>query len=217
MPSVPSDPKTRLPPIVSIQRFLQARNRARERCELCEAGLTDAHPHLVERATRRLCCSCEPCALRFDGPGLLRFRRVPSRAEALADFALTEDLWEALGPPIHLAFFLRSTAEGHVLALYPGPAGATEAIPAPEAWEELVRQNRVLQEFEPDIEGLLINRLGAGCLAYRLSLDRFYRLVGVFRSHWRGLSGGSRVGVELARFFDQLSERSSVSHDSCRT
>ena len=38
--------------LASLRRFVRPRV-ARERCELCGAGLADDHPHLVEPSTRR--------------------------------------------------------------------------------------------------------------------------------------------------------------------
>jgi hypothetical protein len=39
-------------------------------------------------------------------------------------------------------------------------------------------------------------------------ISECYRLVGLIRVHWRGLSGGARVWEEMSGFFDELAERS---------
>jgi hypothetical protein len=39
-------------------------------------------------------------------------------------------------------------------------------------------------------------------------MDECYSLVGLIRMRWRGLSGGREVWEEIARFFEQLRERS---------
>jgi hypothetical protein len=116
--------------------------------------------------------------------------------------------WESLNLPIDLAFFLHSTPVGRVVALYPSPAGATEALPTPDAWEALADENPVLRELEPDVEALLVNRLGPAPECYRLGVDRCYELVGLIRTHWRGLSGGTVVWEEVGRFFTALKQRS---------
>ncbi len=116
--------------------------------------------------------------------------------------------WEELSIPINLAFFLHSTPAGRVVALYPSPAGATESLVAPEAWEALAEENPVLHDFEPDVECLLVNRVGDSRECYRVGIDECYRLVGLVRTHWRGLSGGATVWDEIGRFFAGLKERS---------
>ena len=74
---------------------------------------------------------------------------------------MTDEAWEALQLPINLAFFLHSTPAGRVVALYPSPAGATESLVDAEAWRSLAEENPVLRDLEPDVEGLLVNRVGA--------------------------------------------------------
>jgi hypothetical protein len=164
---------------------------------LCDAKLPEDHSHLVELSSRRLACACEACAILFSGQAAARYRRVPRRIQFLADFCLADDMWEGLNLPINLAFFLRSTPARRVIALYPSPAGATEALVAPESWEALEAENPVLRGFEPDVEGLLVNRIDGTCDCYRVGVDECYKLVGLIRLHWRGLSGG-RSGTRSA-------------------
>ena len=127
----------------------------------------------------------------------------------MPDFRLSDEAWDALQLPINLAFFMRSTAAGRVVALYPSPGGATESLVAADAWEALAQENPVLNEFEPDVEGLLVNRVAESCECYRVGIDECYKLVGLIRSSWHGLSGGTAVWGEIARFFATLKERSS--------
>jgi hypothetical protein len=194
--------------LASLRRFMRPRTAGGARCELCSALLADDHSHLVELSSRRLCCACEPCAILFSSPAAPKYRRVPRRIEFLADFQLTDVQWEGLQLPINLAFFLHSTPAERVVALYPSPAGATEALPPPDAWQALVEDNPCLRDLEPDVEALLVNRLGAVPEYYRVGVDTCYALVGLVRTHWRGLSGGTVVWAEIARFFAQLTERS---------
>jgi hypothetical protein len=191
----------------SLRRFLRP-PAVPEWCELCSAELAADHAHLVELASRRLCCACDPCALLFSSQAAPKYRRVPRRARFLADFRLTDVQWAAFEIPINLAFFLHSTAAGRVVALYPSPAGATESLPAPEAWQALVEDNPVLRGLEPDVETLLVNRLGETPEYYRVGVDQCYKLVGLIRTHWRGLSGGTAVWDEVRRFFTTMREQS---------
>jgi hypothetical protein len=192
----------------SLRRFLRPRQAVCTRCELCSADLADDHSHLVELASRRLCCACDPCTILFSSPAAPKYRRVPQRVEFLADFRLTDVQWQGLQLPINLAFFLHSTPAGRVVALYLSSAGATEALPPPDAWQALVEDNPCLGDPEPDVEALLVNRLGPGPEHYRVGVETCYGLVGLVRTHWRGLSGGTAVWAEIARFFAALKERS---------
>ena len=69
--------------------------------------------------------------------------------------------------------------------------------------------------MRPDVEALLANRLGAmrGFVEaeyYLAPIDVCYQLVGLIRTHWRGLSGGSEVYQQLTQFFAQLRQRSEI-------
>jgi hypothetical protein len=93
-------------------------------------------------------------------------------------------------------------------ALYPGPMGVTEAPLHAGAWEALVAHNPVLEELAPDVEALLVQRAGGAREQWILPLDDCYRLVGLVRRHWRGLTGGTEVWQEIERYFAELEEQS---------
>jgi hypothetical protein len=198
--------------LASLRRFARPRANV-ERCELCSAELPADHPHLFELSARRLCCACEPCSILFSRQGAATYRRVPRDSYFLADFRLPGELWHGLGLPIELAFFLNSSMAGRVVALYPSPAGAVEALPPPDAWQALMEDNPVLGKLEPDVEALLVNRLAETSECYRAGIDRCYELVGLLRRHWRGFSGGTAVWEEMRCFFTALRERSHVTRD----
>jgi hypothetical protein len=193
--------------LTSLRRFMQSPT-ARERCELCAAALAADHTHLLELSTRRLACACDPCGVLFSGEGAGKYRRVPRRVRLLSDFRLTDVDWEGLQLPIDLAFFVHNTAADRIVALYPSPGGATEALVPADAWQMLVEDNPVLRDFEPDVEALLVNRLGQERACFRVGVDHCYKLVGLVRTHWRGLSGGAVVWQEIKEFFEGLKERS---------
>jgi len=196
-----------------LRQFTRARresSRAGEHCELCSAGLGDQHPHLIELATRQILCACEACALLFDG-GIegARYKRVSRNAQILAEFGMTDGQWESLLIPINLAFFFRSSVEGRMVALYPSPAGAVESLLPLEAWNEIAEDNPVLHDLRPDIEALLVNRVGHAhgmtqAEYYIAPIDECFKLVGLIRSNWRGLSGGTEVWTEIGNFFSNL-------------
>jgi hypothetical protein len=111
-----------------------------------------------------------------------------------------------------MAFFFDSSVEGRVIPLYPSPAGAVESLLPLDAWTEIVRENSVLGQLQPDIEALLINRVGhardmSEAEYYIVPIDECYKLVGLIRANWKGLSGGSEVWVEIGRFFSELKSR----------
>jgi hypothetical protein len=199
--------------LASLRRLMRPQP-VRERCDLCSAELADEHAHLVELASRRLVCACDPCAILFSAGGAGKYRRVPRDARLLANFSMTDVQWADLNLPINLAFFLHSTSAGRVVALYPSPGGAAESLPAAEAWQALVEANPVLRDFEPNVEALLANRLGAAPEYYSVGVDRCYELVGLIRTHWKGLSGGTEVWAEIEKFFRTLRQRCGVTGDA---
>lgn len=107
----------------ALRRFVRPRV-AVERCDLCSAEVAQEHPHLVELATRQLYCACDPCAILFSNQGEHKYTRVPRRILFLPDFALTDIQWSGLMLPIQLAFFLNSTPDERLVALYPSPCPA---------------------------------------------------------------------------------------------
>jgi hypothetical protein len=174
---------------------------------LCSADLAEDHEHLVEPAARRLVCACTPCAILFSHRSGSKFRRVPRRVENLDGLRLSDLQWEGFGLPIALAFFLHSTPAGRVVAVYPSPAGATESALPLDAWEEFVAENPELRTLEPDVEALLVNRVGSARDHIRVGIDQCYRLAGLLRTHWQGFSGGAVLWAEIGRFFAELKRR----------
>jgi hypothetical protein len=190
-----------------------------ERCELCDAPIPAAHRHLLELSSRELKCACRPCSLLFDktGAGADRWKLVPERRLRLEDFAIDDLAWEELRVPVDMAFFFHNTAEGRVLAYYPGPMGPTESQLQLSSWHELERANPILAELEPNVEALLVNRVGGARRHWLVPLDECYSLVGLIRVHWKGLSGGKQVWQEIDRFFADLDRRARSATRTPRT
>ena len=106
-----------------------------------------------------------------------------------------------------MAFFVRSTAAGRVQAFYPSPMGPTESALELDAWAALEAANPILATLEPDVEALLVNRARGARRHWIAPIDDCYALVGVIRTHWRGLTGGAEVWREIARCFEGLDRR----------
>jgi hypothetical protein len=192
----------------ALLRDLARQRSTAERCEMCSAALAPTHQHLIEPANRRLLCCCDACAVLFSGQQSARYRRVPRRIQSLPGFRLTDAQWEELHLPINLAFFFSNSAAGRIVAVYPSPAGATESLLPLEAWHTLEEENPLLRELEADVEALLVNRVGSARDHYRVPIDECYKLVGLIRTNWRGLSGGTEVWEAIGQFFSSLKERS---------
>lgn len=198
--------------IAALRRFVRKRAPL-ERCELCSAELAPEHQHLIAPSNRQLVCSCDACAILFSGASDLKYKRVPRRIRSLPDFQMTDAQWESLMIPIDMAFFYFSTPAERVLAFYPSPAGPTESLLGLESWADIVEANPILKEIESDTEALLVSRLGGARGRsneyYIAPIDECYKLVGLIRANWRGLSGGTEVWEEIGKFFESLKQRSS--------
>ena len=189
--------------LAALRQWVRPRRKPIHPCELCGVELMAEHEHVLDIEQHRLSCACTACAILFSG-GNARHKRVPRRADVLRDFQISDAGWESLLIPIGLAFFYRSSSSGRPVAMYPSPAGATESLLELTAWQDLVAENPLLGELEPDVEALLVNRVAAAREYYRVSIDRCYELVGLIRLNWRGLSGGSEVWQKIGGFFDDL-------------
>jgi hypothetical protein len=193
----------------SLRQFARKSERGVQKCEMCSAELRSEHSHLIEFTQRRLHCACDACAMLFSGQAGTKYRRVPRDARRLANFKMTDAEWDGLLIPINLAFFLKNSTDAQVSALYPSPAGATESLLPLEAWSSILQANPMLSELEADVEALLVNRVGQSrgttmAEYYIVPIDACYKLVGLIRIHWRGLSGGTEVWKEIGNFFAEL-------------
>jgi hypothetical protein len=182
-----------------------------ERCELCGERIAPAHRHIVDLHARSLLCACRGCAILFARPGAGgdHYRLVPERRLVLDGFRLDDVQWAALAIPVDLAFFFSSSSAGRVVAVYPGALGATESQLELDAWHEIVTENPVLDELEPDVEALLVNRAGGRREHLLVPIDDCYALAGIMRTHWKGFAGGAEVWHEIDAFFDRLREQAS--------
>ena len=216
-----------MPPVLPTQQegaFAALRQFARkrmvvERCEMCSLELAGEHEHLVEPVNRKLICACQACAILFEGRSGTKYKRVPREVLFLRDFQLTDAQWDGLMVPIEMAFFFRSSPQEKMIALYPSPAGPTESLLSLDTWTDIVQMNPILSAMRDDVTALLANRVGhvrgaAPAEYYLVPIDECYKLVGLIRTHWRGLSGGTEVWREIAAFFSGLKKRSGFNEES---
>jgi hypothetical protein len=176
----------------------------RERCDICHTTLPEDHRHLLHLEERRIVCSCEACwALHSGDP---EYRPAGMRTIWLEEFAFSDELWASFQIPIGLAFFMLSGLTGGIVAFYPSPAGATESELDLETWDALLRANPGF-ELEPDAEALIVNRLSEPPQYVIAPIDDCYRLVGLIKSHWEGISGGEALQRAVPDFFAGLRAR----------
>ena len=171
-------------------------------CELCPIGIGEGHRHLLHLVERRIVCVCETCWSLHSGDA--EYRPPGSRTLVLDDFTLSDDVWGAFQIPIGLAFLLRSSVSQSVIALYPSPAGATESELELTAWDALTQANPVLDGLQPDAEALVIDRTGGTHHYAIVPTDQCYRLVGMIKASWEGITGGQGVDRAIGEFFDGL-------------
>jgi len=170
-----------------------------EHCGLCGQALAPQHDHLIDPRARKLMCSCQACAILFDHPAA-QYKRVPKRVRYAPECGIGDAEWDALMIPIGIAFFVRQgEGEGtRIAAYYPSPAGPVESLLTLES-------SAAFDGLERDTEALLVNRTARE--SFVLPIDECYRLVGLMRAHWKGLSGGEEVWREIHNFFGEMKGR----------
>lgn len=205
--------------LAALRRFAPKRSPA-ERCEMCSRGLPSDHDHLVEPVEHKLMCACTACALLFDGQRNAKYKRVPRTVHFLRDFVMADAQWETLRIPIEMAFFhYSSSPQGRMVAHYPSPAGAIESLLPLDIWSEISQANPILGRMEADVVALLANRIRAGhdgqsAEYYLVPIDECYKLVGLIRTHWKGLAGGAEVWREIRAFFGDLKKKSGPAREA---
>ena len=89
-----------------------------------------------------------------------------------------------------------------MVALYPSPAGATESELDLGAWDTLCAANPILDRLEPDAEALVVDRTSPPHVYAIVPVDQAYRLVGLVKERWEGISGGRGVQEAVAEYFE---------------
>ena len=200
-------------PLGALRRFMREREQARvplEHCELCSEMIAANHYHLLDLSNRTVLCACQACSVLFNGQGVGggKYRLVPRRYLSLSDFHMTDEQWDELMIPVNMVYIFQNTMANRVMAFYPSPAGAMESMLGLENWVSLISSNPILNDLEPDVEALLINRVKDTREHYIVPIDACYQLVGLIRVSWKGLSGGEGAWKAIAEFFADLRAKS---------
>ena len=201
-------------PFSSLQRLARIAARqtdaVQERCDFCSEAIPHLHQHLLNVASREMVCTCRACSILFNKETASQgtYKLVPDRCLALEDFLMSDLEWERMRIPVGIAFFVHSTASQRVMVFHPSPMGPTESLLEVSAWARLQQSNPMLSQMERDVEALLVNRARGELQCFLVPIDECYRLVGIIRLYWKGLSGGQEVWKEIKRFFDAVRERS---------
>lgn len=177
-----------------------------EKCSFCGRRLPEDHRHLVDLSVMKFMCTCEMCMITMPAKG--NYKPLPQRYLRLEDFNLPDELWADFLIPVNMAFFVMSTLRQGTVAYYPAPTGATESKLKMEPWQELKLLNPILNDLNPDLEALLINRLEDSNQYFIVPVDSCYKLIGMIRIAWKGIFGGTEVNQVINNFFKELNERS---------
>jgi hypothetical protein len=195
--------------VSQLRRFVSP-PPALEHCQFCHVAIAAKHPHLIEVSNRGVVCACSDCAVAETARPGSPYRLIPQKIQLLRDFAISDAQWGAFQIPIDLVFVFLDSAAGRPVALYPGAAGAIQSLLGLEAWAELTASNPVLNQLQPDVEALLVNRTKGTREYYRAPIDRCYALAGLIRTHWRGLSGGTAVWDHIDAYFAGLRDEAAA-------
>jgi hypothetical protein len=196
----------------ALERFARSARRAREgqRCELCALAIAAEHRHVVDCTARKLLCACTPCVLAF-AKDHGRFRSVPEQVRIDPKWTIDERRLEALGVPVGLAFFLHPSSTGRWMAVFPSPAGATEADLEPDAWESFARGSTLATSVSDDVEALFVRRTRDGkCSCFVVPVDVCYELTALLRSRWKGIDGGDDARAAVDDFVSRLAARAEM-------
>jgi len=189
-----------------LRRLLEQASQASPEalCQRCGAGMTAQHGHVADLETRALLCVCARCladATRVSG---VAEKPVPRRFHMLGPEDIPESVWASLEVPVGIAFFFHNSRLGRSVAAYPSPAGATESLLPPAAWEGLLATLPPALAPAPDVEALLVRRTHEVSESFIVPIDACYELVGRIRSHWTGFGGGPEAREAIDRFFLEL-------------
>ena len=185
-----------------MQRDLDGSSEPLE-CELCAGPLEREHRHVLEIETRRMECTCAPCALLFEEARGRRYRAIPQRVRREEPFAAAE-AWRALGLG-DVGFCFLTSAEHRWTAAVPGPAGAVEVDLDAAAWHRVWSDSPLARSLEPDVEALLVYAHASRApQAFSVPIDRCYALTESLQGVWSGDDGGAEVSAAIDAFFEHL-------------
>ena len=172
---------------------------------MCAEPIADEHGHLVDLESRSLHVrlpAAATCCSPPEGAGGGRYRAVPDRYLAFADFAAVAGaVGRAADPGQRRVLLPQLDARAGSRRSTRARPGATESLLPLDTWDELVDgQPRRWRRCAPDVEALLVraDRDAAAAECFLVPIDACYELVGQLRRLWRGFDGGTR-GARRAR------------------
>jgi len=174
------------------------------KCDFCGSGIADEHEHLIDIQKGKVLCACESCSVTESKE---QIKRVPKRYLYLDSFNMPEEVWGVFEIPINLAFFYRSPIKGRTVSVYPSPLGAIEGKSSTIAWNELLELNPILEQIEEDVEALMVNKTMTPNEYYIAPIDECYKLIGLMRSSWKGITGGTAAYEAIKDFFANLKQK----------
>ena len=110
--------------------------------------------------------------------------------------------------PISLAFFSYSSHAEESGRAISRPGRCRRVAPSPQCLGGyLRRQSGAARPGDPMWKRCWSIGSAPRAIISSFPIDECYKLVGLIRLHWRGLSGGAVVWGEIGRFFDELRQR----------
>ena len=190
----------------ALHRFIRTPETTRstaQQCEMCAAPLAGVQRHLLDLAHHTFLSICTACAQAFGPRGVNAglYRLIPTRHLALLDFQATDDLWTG---PVKGICLLRNSETGSVLAVYLDSPGVRESVFDRDRWQTLRTANPLLESLEPDVETLLLQRIGPAPSAYIVPIDTCVRLIGLLEDHRRKQVGKQEIWRAVGAFFVDL-------------
>lgn len=192
--------------LFALHRFIAKLETTRsmaEQCEMCAAPLAGEQRHLLDLAHHTFLSICTACALAFGprGANAGLYRLIPTRRLALLDFQATDELWAG---PVTMICLLRNSETGSVLAVYLDPSGVRESVFDLDCWKTLRTANPLLESLEPDVEALLLQRVGPAPASYIVPIDTCARLIGLLKNRQRNQVSRQEIWRAVGAFFADL-------------
>ena len=195
------------------QRPATEREAALERCELCGAPIAArAPPPARPRATASCCARAAPARCCSTAPRRRggHYRLVPDRRLRARRLRARRRRVGGAAPAGRHGVLLPQQRRGRARAWPSTRArwGRPSRCSSSRRGRSSRRPTRCCATLEPDVEALLVNRARGARRHWLVPIDECYALVGLIRTHWRGLTGGAEVWEEIGRFFEELDRRS---------
>ena len=186
------------------QRRPPARSRSAATCAASE--LDPDHRHLLHLAERRILCACESCVALRGGDPELRPDRAPGPSGSTTSSSPTSSGRRSRsrsGSPSSSTRAPRAGSSRSTRARPGRPSPSSTSRPGTSS----APATRCSMGLEPDAEALIVNRIAEPPEHAIAPIDECYRLVGLIKASWDGISGGAGPERAIEAFFGELRER----------